>query len=384
MTEGPPPAAPSGQGQKPAGPRRVAVRVRVPITATSLALILILIGFFLAQLWLGQGNPEEPLTLFRLGGNSWVAMLDGDLFRLGSSSFLHTGFVHLLLNCWTLWLMMVLVERSFGPVTALGIYALSVVGSCALTNLWSMHGGNAYLIGVGASGGIFGLWGAYAALWLRVRKLLTPEASKFTSRKLLIVLGLIVFTDGAGALAFGDSSQAIEHLGGIAVGLCAGLLSPLAIKPRRLWSRPAQILLVLATFALASMEGAAISRAGHPHSRHLRGDGVSAEAPWMLVPWPGNSGVAVSPGEIGLRTRIFRSATPLQLPANAEAMPIGDRTWLRAHEKGEHEGEELLTLTAKEGAGSVQVHVLCDTATCRGELMEQAAIDLARNFRVGN
>jgi len=280
---------PAGPGA-PQGPR-VGFRLQASGTPTAWALVLVLGGFFIAQCALGDWNMEDPLALFRLGALHWLSVLDGDFFRLGAYSFLHIGVAHFLLNAYALWILMRPIELSYGSVSALGIYAAAVIGGGAASMAWAIHSNNAFMLAAGASGGIFGLFGAQISLWLRLRSRLPPEASKLAVRGLVMNLLLNVFISWQAA-ANGMALDNSAHLGGIATGLFFGLAAPLAVLPGRFWQKPAQALLVLATFALASMEGAAVARAIHPHTRLLQGPGVAADAPWMLV--PATPGIAVA------------------------------------------------------------------------------------------
>ena len=392
----PPPAAPASG---PA-PQRLVATGPPPLrkTPTAVALVLVLGAFFIAQSWLGDWDMQEPLAIFRLGALNWSAVLAGDVFRLGSYSFLHFGLPHFLLNAWALWILMRLIESAYGSVSALGLYAISVIAGGLGSTFSALAGQNPYLLAAGASGGIAGLFGAYVALWLRLRKRLPPEASRAALRMLVANFGLNVLI-ALLASANGTALDNSAHLGGLAAGLLFGLLAPLAVLPRRFWSRPAQVALVLAAFALASMEGAAVARAVHPHTRLLRGEGCSAETPWMLVPVIGlvavdesapawlqlplaaHVGVAVSPGGIGLRALIARSSAPLLIAPGSEAVPIGDRTWLRLRDQGNNPEEEVQILSARQGTGSLLIKVLCDTEKCHGAMADEAAIQLARTLR---
>ncbi len=359
-------------------PARVGVTFQAHGTPTAFALLFVLGAFFIAQCALGNWDTQDPLAIFRMGALHWVAVLDGDIFRLGSYSFLHVGVAHFLLNAWALWILMRPIEAAFGSVGALGIYAAAVLMGGGASMAWAIHEKNPFMLAAGASGGIFGLFGAQISLWLRLRTRLPPEASKAAIRGLLLNLGLNVVISWQAA-ANGISLDNSAHIGGICAGVLFGLLAPIGVLPRRFWSRPAQILLVLSTFTLASMEGAALARAVHPRPRFLQGDGVVAEAPWMLVPAVG--GVAVSPGGIAMEARIKRLSEPLALDAGSEALRIGDRTWVRATSETE-QGETILTLTAQEGQGTLRIEVLCASEVCRGGLAADASMQLARTIRL--
>jgi len=185
-------------------------------------------------------------------------------------------------------------------------------------------------IAAGASGGIFGLFGAQVALWLRLRKHLPPELKRAGLRTLLINVVLNVFI----ALQFPVDTAA--HVGGLLTGFLLALLVPIRRMPERPWQKPAQWLVVACAFVLFSLEGAAVARAVKPHDRKLAGAGTHATLPWSLVQLhsfgaetpAANEALAVSP--IGLVASLKRVDGPLE-PAHGE-ITLGVHVWQRDSE----------------------------------------------------
>jgi membrane associated rhomboid family serine protease len=79
-----------------------------------------------------------------------------------SSMFMHANFVHLLSNMWALWVFGRRVEDACGAWRFLIYYLLAGIGADLLTTL-VMY--NSPIPGVGASGAIFGVMGAYLLLY---------------------------------------------------------------------------------------------------------------------------------------------------------------------------------------------------------------------------
>ena len=82
------------------------------------------------------------------------AIREGQTYRLLTGIFLHGGFVHLLFNCYALYVIGSQVENFLGRIKFLIIYLVAGVSGA----LFSMIFGN--YASVGASGAIFGLLGA--------------------------------------------------------------------------------------------------------------------------------------------------------------------------------------------------------------------------------
>lgn len=128
------------------------------------------------------------------GANFGPATQDGQWWRLVTAMFIHFGIVHLSMNLWALRDVGRLVERLYGPWRFAAIYVLSGV----LGNLLSLVvQGNQAMSG-GASGAIFGLYGALLVfLWRERRQVMPSEfrwlfgaASVFTV--LMLFMGWVI------------------------------------------------------------------------------------------------------------------------------------------------------------------------------------------------
>lgn len=82
------------------------------------------------------------------------AIREGQTYRLLTGIFLHGGFVHLLFNCYALYVIGSQVENFLGRIKFLIIYLVAGISG----SLFSMIFGN--YASIGASGAIFGLMGA--------------------------------------------------------------------------------------------------------------------------------------------------------------------------------------------------------------------------------
>lgn len=91
----------------------------------------------------------------------------GEWYRLISAAFLHSpnGFFHILLNMWALFILGPQLEAALGRLRFVGLYLLSALGGSVLAFLAAPIN----TAGIGASGAIFGLFGAIFVVARRLR-----------------------------------------------------------------------------------------------------------------------------------------------------------------------------------------------------------------------
>lgn len=85
-----------------------------------------------------------------------VVVEDGELWRLLTAALLHANFTHILFNMWALWVFGPQLEQRYGAVPFLSLYIASALAGGAAFFLLEPAG-----LAVGASGAIFGLFGAW-------------------------------------------------------------------------------------------------------------------------------------------------------------------------------------------------------------------------------
>jgi membrane associated rhomboid family serine protease len=127
--------------------------------------------FLLTQGWrlgFGGGQTSElfqrlalrPCSLFFQDGTCVGGVAQGEYYRLLTSTFLHFGVVHLLLNMYCLFLVGPALERALGRLRFAALYLLSGLAGSAL----SFALGPENELAAGASGAVFGLFAGFYVL----------------------------------------------------------------------------------------------------------------------------------------------------------------------------------------------------------------------------
>ncbi|GAA3738971.1 rhomboid family intramembrane serine protease [Salinactinospora qingdaonensis] len=154
---------------------------------------LILVGFVVQQLLGGTVTAR-----FSMWGGGLV--YNGQWERLLTSAFLHANIMHLLFNGFAMYLLGPPLERWLGHVRFLALWVLSAVGGSVLSALVDPAQAS-----VGASGAIFGIFGAILILGRRMRL------------DIRFVVGLLVVNLLITFLVPGIAWTA--HIGGLASGI---------------------------------------------------------------------------------------------------------------------------------------------------------------------
>ena len=171
-----------------------------------------------------KGEFLEPNrdALFKLGSMNGYNLKKGYIWLLITPIFLHANLMHLFSNLVTQLIFGISLETSvMGTFKTIILYFISGIGG----NLFS------YLIaddktGVGASGAIFGIVGAFAGFLVINWSALKPFG--FFRCQLLLMIIFMVFFNIVFAETFTKNVDIFSHLGGIFVGF---FLSIILIKP---------------------------------------------------------------------------------------------------------------------------------------------------------
>lgn len=147
------------------------------------------------------GNVPEVFAVSRSG------VLNGEFYRLFTGMFFHANIVHLLVNCYALYIIGMQLESFIGRYRYLIVYILGGLGGSVLSIF--MNSGYS----VGASGAIFGLMGAMLYFGYHYRVFLENVLKSQIIP--LIALNLII------DFAFSSQIDVWGHIGGLVGGALA-------------------------------------------------------------------------------------------------------------------------------------------------------------------
>lgn len=244
------PAYSSGEpaGSVPAGfsqfrPRPDGVFARLSLTnaiiAVNVAVFVAMAAFFGA----GWFETADLMPYVRFGANNGGVTTDGEWWRLLTSMFLHFGVMHLAFNM----VAFFQVGRRFEGMVGSAAFALAYFGSGLCGGLASIgwHGDKVW--SAGASGAIFGIYGAFLAFLLRRRQGLPRQ---IVQPLLKSTLAFCAYN-----LLFGMVYPGIDnadHVGGFLSGIVIGWVMTRAHSPVGGWERSG-VSLISGAIAAAAM-----------------------------------------------------------------------------------------------------------------------------------
>ncbi|MCI3153180.1 rhomboid family intramembrane serine protease [Streptomyces sp. GB4-14] len=182
----------------------------------------------LSDLYLVGAWPPAPFTPTQ-------GVADGEWYRLVTSMFTHEEIWHIGFNMFSLWLLGGPLEQHLGRARYLALYLISGLAGSALTYL--LAGGSTPSLG--ASGAVFGLFGATAVLMRRLRYDMRPIIA-------LLAINLVITFSWAGI-----AWQA--HIGGLVAGVVIGYAMVHAPRERRALVQYGTCALVLGVVVLLTL-----------------------------------------------------------------------------------------------------------------------------------
>lgn len=230
----------SGTGRPPSAsrPRTLAGGT---VTADPRLVTKILIGINIAVFIAVQVRPSLLDHLMLIGQwppkpyTTTSGVADGEWYRLVTSMFTHQAPWHIGFNMLSLWWIGGPLEAALGRARYLTLYLVSGLAGSALTYLLA----DPHQATLGASGAVYGLFGATVVLVRRLNYDMRPVIA-------LLVINLI-FTFGFSGIAW----QA--HIGGLVAGLACGYAMVHAPRRRRALIQYGSCALMLAVVVLLTL-----------------------------------------------------------------------------------------------------------------------------------
>jgi membrane associated rhomboid family serine protease len=209
--------------------RASAPEVRTRLGATSIStpyvtftLIAINVAAFGLELLVGVNQMANSWGMWPTG----VALGD-EYYRLFTATFLHENVLHIGFNMLVLWMLGPQLEQVLGHVRFTTLYLVAGLGGSVASFWFSAPN----IVGIGASGAIFGLMGAYVV----VGKALRADISQ--------VVGLIALNVVIGFV--GGNIDWRAHLGGLVTGAIVAAIFSFAPKNQRVIVQVAGVVLVV-------------------------------------------------------------------------------------------------------------------------------------------
>ena len=187
-----------------------------------------------AVLWVGQILPGSQLTQFLFFA---PLLTEAEPWRMLTAGFVHdpSGPMHILLNMYSIFVFGSVLEPMLGKARFVALYLISIFGGSVAV----LYLADPFSPVVGASGGFFGLMGAYFVVMRSIGASSTQ------------MVGLIAINLVFGFIIPGISWQG--HVGGLLAG---GAIASVYANTRRANQQLAQkfgVLLVLAVFVLLTL-----------------------------------------------------------------------------------------------------------------------------------
>jgi membrane associated rhomboid family serine protease len=198
---------------------------------------------FLFQVGLGPSDLEHFLSDFALTPARYFEPFAGadatspvDYLPFLTNTFLHAGWLHLILNMWTLWLFGGVVEDRLGHGRYLVFYLVCGVVASVTHAALNQH---STVPALGASGAIAGVMGAFMAMFPLARVVVVVpivfiplffQLPAFVFVGLWFLINLLQGTVDLFAQSTGAGVAWWAHVGGFLAGI---ILAPLLKQPER-------------------------------------------------------------------------------------------------------------------------------------------------------
>ncbi len=189
--------------------KQPAKRVQYPFISIGLIIANVAVYIFMYIL---SGN---PYYYTELGANNWSAVFfSHEVYRLFTCMFIHSGADHLINNMITLAIVGNETEHKLGHIHFSILYLVSGLLSSLASALYHMYESSqtgVLVISVGASGAIFGIYGAYLLITLLRNKSLGIPISIYRIALITLLIFSSCFT--------GENIDNVAHLSGLIIGI---------------------------------------------------------------------------------------------------------------------------------------------------------------------
>lgn len=152
----------------------------------------------------------SPEVLIAFGAKFNPLIVGGQVWRLFTPVLVHIGLIHLLFNCYAIYIIAPPIEEIFGTARFLAVYLLSGAFGVLFSFIMSPH------LSAGASGAIFGLIGTQAVFFYRYRHVLGRGGQRQFQNTIGVILFNLIMTFAVPGI------DVWGHLGGLLTGALLG------------------------------------------------------------------------------------------------------------------------------------------------------------------
>jgi rhomboid protease GluP len=139
-------------------------------------------------------------SVLKWGADYGPLTLHGQWWRMITSMFLHFGIIHIAFNMFVLLQIGFFMERLAGRLRFVVLYLVCGAGGSAASLAWHPS-----IVSAGASGAIFGLYGALLGFLLKHRGSIAPEALAAQKKWALTFIGYNLLYGAASGSGYGGA-----------------------------------------------------------------------------------------------------------------------------------------------------------------------------------
>ena len=210
---------------------------------TSIIIVTINIAFFLAEVGVSyrftRSMDVNNYVAVAFGAKYAPAIYGGQWWRLITAGFLHGNFLHIIMNCWALFILVTEVEQFYGTSRLIFAYVFSTFTGFLASLLWSPRS-----LSLGASAACFGMFGIMLAMGIRGRADPLTQAVRAHYGQWFIFGLLMSIIPGVDMAAHVGG-----FIGGFIVGIVAGLPGLPGTPREALWRILAGVALACTVYA---------------------------------------------------------------------------------------------------------------------------------------
>lgn len=131
------------------------------------------------------GGATNDATLMAFGVKSNFEIDHGEIWRMVTPIFIHIGLLHIVFNSYAIWIVGPTVEKLYGGARFFILYIVT-----GIAGVWGSYLYHPEAVSAGASGAIFGLFGALLVVGFKYRSEFPPMFQKAVGKGVFPVIAI--------------------------------------------------------------------------------------------------------------------------------------------------------------------------------------------------